>query len=68
MRQFAAQNVREYFSVSMRMCWEAILRRYSIFVQNSKGTEVFESGVIVLGKAERMIRVEPTMISVATFL
>ena len=47
------------------MGWKAILRRHSVFVEDPQAPERLELGVIIGGEGESVIRVEPSMISVA---
>ena len=64
MRQFAVQDVGEDLGIAVRMCWEAIVGIYAVFIQDSQTAKVLEFGVIVVGEAECMVRVQPSVISV----
>ena len=64
MRQLPAQNVREDFGIAVRMCWKTGSGCDAIFVENSQTAKVLEFGLVVIGEAECMVGVKPTVVSV----
>lgn len=65
-RQFAVQDVGEDLGVTVGVGWEAVLGVDSVFIEDSQTAKVLELGIVVVGEAEGMVGVKPSVISVAS--
>ena len=65
MGQFTRKYVGENLSIAVRMRGKPILWSNSVFVEYAERSKILEARVIVLGKRESMIRVQPAMVGMA---
>ena len=68
MLQRAFDDVGDDFHVAMRMRAEALAGRNEILVNDPQGAEIDLLRIVIIGKAEGVITVEPAMIGVARVL
>ncbi len=68
MCQLAIENIAEDLGVSVRVGGEAGAACYPILVQYSQTSEVLELGVVVVCKAEGVVGVEPSVVSMTTLV
>lgn len=66
--QRAIHDIGDNLHVPVRMHPEAHLGRDKIFVDDAQGTEMSVRRVIVIGEAEGVVGIEPTVVGVASFL
>src|SRR5207244_3498909 len=66
--QCAAEDVGDDFHVAMRMRSETLSRHYEIVVDDAQAAETHPLRVVIIGEAESVIRVEPTVFGVASFI
>jgi len=64
MRQLPAQDVAEDFRISVGVCWEAAAAVDAVFVQHTQRSEVLVSWIVVVGKREGVICIEPAVVCV----
>ena len=68
MRQGTLQHVAENFHVAVRMRAEALSAGDAIVVDDPQRPEAHVGGIEVIGKRERVLRLQPAVIGLAAFL
>lgn len=64
MRQLAGQDVAEDLSIAVGVCGETRACCDSILIEDSQTTKLLELGAVVVGEAERVVRVQPAVVGV----
>lgn len=66
MCQFAIEDVAEDLGVAVRMGWEAGATCDSVLIEDSQRSEILKFWIVIVCKAEGMIRVQPAVVAMAT--
>lgn len=66
MCQLPTKNVGEDLGIAMGMCWEPLSCVDSVLIQDSQTAKVLIFRVVVIGEAEGVVGIEPSVVGMAS--